>query len=78
MRNWRRLQFPKVTVQYGEPFRYERVEEPTRDQQQAVADEILEEIRGLYEGLDAVGRPAALARARAERRARRAKRTAAA
>ena len=78
VRNWRRLQFPTVTVQYGEPFRYERVAEPTRDQQQAVADDILEEIRGLYEGLDAVGRPAALARARAERRARRAKRTAAA
>ena len=78
VRNWRRLQFPTVTVQYGEPFRYERVEEATRDQQQVVADEILEEIRGLYEGLDAVGRPAALARARAERRARRAKRTAAA
>ena len=42
VRNWRRLQFPTVTVQYGEPFRYARVEEPTRDQQQAVADEILE------------------------------------
>ena len=71
VRNWKRLQFPKVTVQYGEPLRYERVEEPTREQQQAVADEILEEIRGLYEDLDAVGRPAALARARAERRAAR-------
>ena len=45
VRNWRRLQFPKVTVQYGEPFRYERIAEPTRDQQQAVADAILGEIR---------------------------------
>ena len=36
------------------------------------------EIRALYDALEAVGRPAALARARAERRARRAKRTAAA
>jgi 1-acyl-sn-glycerol-3-phosphate acyltransferase len=78
VRNWRRLQFPTVTVQYGEPLRYERVDEPTRDQQQAVADAILTEIRGLYEALDAVGRAGALARARAERRARRAKRTAAA
>jgi 1-acyl-sn-glycerol-3-phosphate acyltransferase len=78
VRNWRRLQFPTVTVQYGEPFRYERVAEATRDQQQVVADEILHEIRGLYDGLEAVGRSAALARARAERRARRAKRTAAA
>jgi 1-acyl-sn-glycerol-3-phosphate acyltransferase len=78
VRNWRRLQFPTVTVQYGEPLRYERIAEPTRNQQRAVADAILEEIRTLYDGLDAVGRPAALARARAERRARRAKRTAAA
>jgi 1-acyl-sn-glycerol-3-phosphate acyltransferase len=78
VRNWRRLQFPKVTVQYGEPFAYERVAEPTRDQQQAVADAILEEIRLLYERLDELGREASLARARAERRARRAKRAAAA
>jgi 1-acyl-sn-glycerol-3-phosphate acyltransferase len=78
VRNWRRLQFPTVTVQYGQPFRYERTDEPTREQQQAVADAILSEIRTLYDGLDAVGRAAALARARAERRARRAKRTAAA
>ena len=69
VRNWRRLQFPTVTVQYGEPLRYERVEEPTRDQQQAVADAILEEIRTLYDGLEAVGR-AGGARAGARRAAR--------
>ena len=78
VRNWRRLQFPTVTVQYGEPFRYERIAEPTRDQQQAVADAILDEIRTLYDALEAEGRAGALARVRAERRARRAKRTAAA
>lgn len=65
VRNWRRLQFPKVTVRYGEPFRYERVEDPTRDQQQAVADAILEAIRELYDELDEVGREASLARAHA-------------
>ncbi len=78
VRNWRKLQFPTVTVEYGEPFRYEAVAASTRHQQQVVADEILGEIRELYDGLDAAGRPAALARWRAERRARRAKRTAAA
>ena len=78
VRNWRRLQFPTVTVQYGEPFAFERVEAPTRDQQQAAADAILAEIRALYGELDEVGREASLAKARAERRARRAKRTAAA
>jgi 1-acyl-sn-glycerol-3-phosphate acyltransferase len=71
VRNWKRLRFPKVTVQYGEPFRYERVPEPTRDQQQAVADEILDAIRALYGRLDAEGREAAVARWRAERRGKR-------
>ena len=57
VRNWKRLQFPKVTVLYGEPFRYERVAEATRDQQQAVADQVLAEIRGLdrVEAVQATG-----------------------
>ena len=71
VRNWKRLQFPRVTVQYGEPLRYERVPEPSRDQQQAVADEILVEIKALHGRLAAEGRAAAVARWRAERRERR-------
>src|SRR3984885_15331843 len=51
IRNWKRLQFPKVTVQYGDALRFERVENPSREQQQAVADEVLAQIRLLYEGL---------------------------
>ena len=49
VRNWKRLQFPKVTVYYGEPFAYERVVAPTRDQEQAVADAIFAEVRALYD-----------------------------
>jgi 1-acyl-sn-glycerol-3-phosphate acyltransferase len=49
VRNWKRLQFPKVTVYYGEPFAYERVEAPTRDQEQAAADAIFAEVRALYD-----------------------------
>ena len=49
VRNWKRLQFPRVTVHYGEPFAYERVEAPTRDQEQAAADAIFAEVRALYE-----------------------------
>jgi 1-acyl-sn-glycerol-3-phosphate acyltransferase len=76
VRNWKRLKFPKVTIQYGDAFRYERVEAPTRDQQQAVADEIFDEIKILYAGLEAHGRAGILQRLRAERRAARAKRAA--
>jgi 1-acyl-sn-glycerol-3-phosphate acyltransferase len=56
VRNWKKLQFPKVTVLYGDPIRWERVPDATRDQQQQVANEIYTEIRGLYAQLDAVGR----------------------
>jgi 1-acyl-sn-glycerol-3-phosphate acyltransferase len=71
VRNWKRLQFPSVTVQYGEPIRWERVENPTREQQQAVADEVLVEIKKLYAGLDDYGRGGVLARLRQQRRAER-------
>ena len=40
VRNWKRLQFPKVTVQYGEPMRWEAVEDPTTDQQQQVTTDL--------------------------------------
>jgi 1-acyl-sn-glycerol-3-phosphate acyltransferase len=67
VRNWKRLQFPTVTVQYGEPIRWERVENPTREQQQAVADAILDEIKQLYAGLEDYGRGGVLARLRQQR-----------
>ena len=75
VRNWKRLQFPNVTVQYGDPMRWERVEDPTRDQQQAVAEEIFAEIKVLYAGLEQLGRKGVMERVREERKAlRRAKR----
>ena len=67
VRNWKRGDFPQVTVHYGRPMRWEVVEEPTREQQQAVADEVFAEIRSLYEELESSGRRAV---ARAARRSR--------
>jgi 1-acyl-sn-glycerol-3-phosphate acyltransferase len=71
IRNWKKLQFPKVWVQYGEPISWERVENPTREQQQAVADQILDEIRTLYEGLKEHGRKGVAARLKEKRAAER-------
>jgi len=77
VRNWKRLQFPKVTIQYGDALRWERVENPSREQQQAVADEVLSEIRRLYAGLEEHGRKGVLRRLRAQRQLeRRTRRTA--
>ena len=52
VRNWKRLQFPKVRVRYGDAIRWPRVPDATRDQQQAVADEIFGRIKTLYASLD--------------------------
>ena len=78
VRNWKRLQFPKVRVYYGQPFAYERVEAPTRDQEQAAADAIFAEVRALYEAargrldhLSLGSRRRAACRGRAGRSARR-------
>jgi 1-acyl-sn-glycerol-3-phosphate acyltransferase len=69
VRNWKRLRFPKVTVLYGDPIRWERLEDPTREQQQAVANEIFAEVRKLYAQLDAVGRRGMVQKRRELRRA---------
>jgi 1-acyl-sn-glycerol-3-phosphate acyltransferase len=55
VRNWKKLQFPKVTVQYGEPLRFPQVADPSREQQQAVANEILGAIKQLYADLEQLG-----------------------
>ena len=64
VRNWKRLQFPKVTVQFGEPMRWEVLEGSTREQQQVVADEIQGQIRRLYSGLEQYGRKGIMRRIR--------------
>jgi 1-acyl-sn-glycerol-3-phosphate acyltransferase len=71
VRNWKRLRFPKVTIQYGDPIRWEKLRAPTRHQQQVVADTVFSEIRGLYARLEELGREGALRRARELRRAER-------
>ena len=73
VRNWKKGQFPKVTVQYAKPIQFERVAEPTRDQSQAAADQIFDEVKKIYTPLLEGGRRKAVERARAARRAAAAK-----
>src|SRR5438132_11659379 len=68
-RNWKRLSFPKVTVLYGQPVRFDKVENPTREQQIAAAQLIFDRVKALHDGLREGGRKGALEAARAERRA---------
>jgi 1-acyl-sn-glycerol-3-phosphate acyltransferase len=64
VRNWKRLQFPKVTVQYGDPLQFEHTESPTREQSQAAAEVIFDRIAALYGGLRDAGRRRAVRAAR--------------
>ncbi|MGH2966433.1 MAG: lysophospholipid acyltransferase family protein [Solirubrobacterales bacterium] len=56
VRRWRKLRFPKVTVQYGEPMRFEVAPEPTREQQLEVAGEVFQRVREMYQALEEKGR----------------------
>jgi 1-acyl-sn-glycerol-3-phosphate acyltransferase len=58
IRNWKRLRFPAVTVQYGAPLNFEHEANPTRERQQEVADAIFEKIKELYAPLNERGRGA--------------------
>jgi 1-acyl-sn-glycerol-3-phosphate acyltransferase len=51
-RNWKRLSFPRVTVRYGDPFKFPLVEQTTREQQQQAADYVLARIKELYSELE--------------------------
>jgi 1-acyl-sn-glycerol-3-phosphate acyltransferase len=68
-RNWKRFSFPKVTVLYGEPVRFDKVENPTPEQQQAAAELVFERVKALYDGLREGGRKTAIQRAREAGRA---------
>jgi len=67
-RNWKRLQFPKVTVQFGDPIRFEQVDDPTREQAQAASEVVFTDVQKLYYGLRDGGRKSAVKAARAARR----------
>jgi 1-acyl-sn-glycerol-3-phosphate acyltransferase len=68
VRNWKRLQFPKVTIQFGEPFKFEQLDHPTREQQQSAADLIFSRIKTLHAELARLGHQGAIRQARKRRR----------
>jgi 1-acyl-sn-glycerol-3-phosphate acyltransferase len=59
---------PKVTVHYGEPIAFEQVDHPSREQSQAVADEIFAKVKEMYDALNAQGRRGVLAARRTDHR----------
>jgi 1-acyl-sn-glycerol-3-phosphate acyltransferase len=51
VRGWKRLRFPKVTVEFGKPMTFAVEPEPNRERQLEAATEVFAEVRELYEGL---------------------------
>lgn len=48
-RNWKRGQFPKVSVRFGTPVRFDALpQEPTREQAQYASEQVFERIRVLW------------------------------
>ncbi len=56
VRGWRRLRFPKVTVQYGEPISFPAEARPSREHQIEAAEEIFDRVRTMYTALEEKGR----------------------
>ena len=51
VRGWKRLRFPKVTVEYGEPISFAKEDSPSRERQLEVASEVFGRVREMYAGL---------------------------
>jgi 1-acyl-sn-glycerol-3-phosphate acyltransferase len=70
VRNWKRLHFPKVTVQYGHPLKFEVIPGSSREQQQQATDLIFARMRELHGELERRGHAGARRASRAAYRRR--------
>ncbi|MFA9400673.1 MAG: lysophospholipid acyltransferase family protein, partial [Acidobacteriota bacterium] len=56
VRKWKKLAFPKVTVQYGEPITFPVTPDSDREQQQLASNTVFDQVKLMYTGLDEKGR----------------------
>jgi 1-acyl-sn-glycerol-3-phosphate acyltransferase len=56
VRRWKRLRFPKVTVQFGEPISFPTEPSPSRERQLEVSTEVFDKVRAMYTALEQQGR----------------------
>ena len=56
VRRWKRLRFPKVTVQFGEPLSFPVEAQPSRERQMEVSTEVFDQVRAMYTRLEEQGR----------------------
>ncbi len=58
VRRWKRLRFPKVTVQFGEPLTFPVEPGAGRERHQEVSDQVFDQVRQMYGRLEREGRGA--------------------
>ncbi len=51
VRGWKRLRFPQVTVEFGEPLAFSVEGSPSQERQLEAATEVFDRVREMYEGL---------------------------
>ncbi len=56
VRRWKRLRFPKVTVQFDDPISFPVEESPSRERQLEAATEVFDRVRAMYTTLEERGR----------------------
>jgi hypothetical protein len=57
MRDVKKHWFPKVIVRYGRPLQFTQIDEPTKEQSQAVSEEIFRHVLDMWWELDAEFEP---------------------
>ncbi len=60
VRKIKKLTFPKVTVQFGEPITFPVTPDPTREQQMEASNVVFAAVRQMYENLEKNGRKAVM------------------
>jgi 1-acyl-sn-glycerol-3-phosphate acyltransferase len=51
VRKWKKLRFPKIAVQFGEPLTFGVEPGPSRERQLEIAQQVFDRVRSMYEGL---------------------------
>jgi len=65
VRRWKRLRFPKVTLQYGEPISFPLNPSPSHEESLEASRQVFDRVKAMYVVLESEGRKGAAARIKA-------------
>ncbi|MDQ3729741.1 MAG: 1-acyl-sn-glycerol-3-phosphate acyltransferase [Actinomycetota bacterium] len=65
VRGWKRLRFPKVTIQFGEPMSFPQRDNPSHEEALEVSRQVFDRVKAMYVVLESEGRKGAQRRIKA-------------